>query len=229
MIQDKIKKQGVIAGISLLIMALLAGFAFGYAHKTLVGDSPDLTFASLVANQSLFFAELAAWTLIFITDIIVALALYFFFRKASRQMSALTAAIRIVYTLILGIAIVQLFNIIPLLATDKPQHITEVATQLQLFERLWSIGLIIFGLHLIGLGYLSLKSKEVPVILGYLLYFGGLSYVFVHLSRQLQLLNADVVGSAEQLLALPMALSEILLAFWLIYHGFRKNKVAAKG
>ncbi|MCW0483055.1 DUF4386 domain-containing protein [Gaoshiqia sediminis] len=224
---NKEKKQGIIAGISLVIMAIVAGFSFGYAHNNLVTDSPENTLNNLIANKSLFFAELSGWSLILITDLIVAIALYFFFSKTSKQISTLTASIRIIYTLILGIAIVQLFKIIPILSSGNPISdeltISETASHIQLFEKLWSIGLIIFGLHLIGLGYLSVKSKSVPGLLGYLLYFGGISYTFLHSSRRLSLFNTNILDSVENILALPMALAEILLAFWLIYNGFRKS------
>jgi len=225
--QNKESKQGIIAGISLLIMAIAAGFSFGYAHSNLVTDSPEITFANLVADRSLFFLELSGWSIIFITDLIAAIALYLFFRSISRKISMITALIRIVYTLILGIAIIQLFRIVPVIASDYPfssqLSISETESHLRLFEKLWSVGLIIFGLHLVGLGYLSVKSKSVHWLLGYLLYFAGLSYTFIHLTSLLSLFDTKVINSVENILVLPMALAEILLAFWLIYNGFRKS------
>lgn len=220
--RKKEKKQGIIAGVSLIIMAIAAGFSFGYAHSNLVADSPEVTLQNLIANQSLFFAELAGWTVIFITDLIVAIALYFFFRSASKQISMGTAIIRILYTLILGIAIFQLFRIIPVLSSANPDSF-EVASHIQRFEKLWSVGLVVFGLHLIGLGYLSVKLKPVSKLLGYLLYFGGISYTFLHGARHLGLFDVQILNSVENILALPMALAEILLAFWLIYNGLKKT------
>ncbi len=227
--QHKEKKHGIIAGIALVLMAFIAGFSFGYAHNSLVTDSPEITLQNLIAGKSLFFAELAGWGIIFILDIIVAIALYFFFRSTLKQISLITAVIRIAYSLILGIAIVNLFKIIPVLSINNLLSnkliVSESYSHLQLFENLWSIGLIIFGLHLIGLGYLSVKSKSVHWILGYLLYLGGISYTFIHTAQQLSLINSEVISSIEKILVLPMTLAEMLLAFWLIYRGFRKSSV----
>lgn len=220
--EKKEKKQGIITGISLIIMAIAAGFSYGYAHSSLVAESPEITLQNLAANQSLFFAELGGWVIIFITDLIVAIALYFFFRSTSKQISLLTAFIRIIYALVLGIAILQLFKIVPVLSSANPDG-SEISSHIQLFEKLWSVGLVVFGLHLIGLGYLSVKSKSVPKLLGYLLCFGGLSYTFLHGARNLSLFQVQTLNSIESILALPMALAEILLAFWLIYFGFRKS------
>lgn len=230
--QYKEKRQGIIAGIALLIMAIVAGFSFGYVHSNLIVDSPEIIVKNLIVNKSLFYAELLGWTIIFITDLIVAIALYFFFRSVSKQISMITAFIRIVYTLILGIAIIHLFKIVPILSldniiTDQPAF-SDTLSNLQLFDKIWSIGLIIFGLHLIGLGYLSIKSKSVPKLLGYLLYFGGISYTLLHTSIQLSLFNTKTLNTIENILALPMALAEILLAFWLLYNGFRNSSSKIK-
>ncbi len=224
--QNKEKKQGIIAGIALVIMAIVAGFSFGYVHNNLIVNSPEITLKNLMANKSLFYAELFGWSLIFITDLIVAITLYFFFRSVSKQISLITALIRIVYTLILGIAVIQLYKIVPILLSDNNPTdqlvYSEIFSNAQLFEKLWSVGLIVFGLHLVGLGYLSNKSDSVPKLLGYLLYFGGISYTVLHTSTQFSLFNTKILKTIENILALPMALAEILLAFWLIYNGFRK-------
>ncbi|MCF8379678.1 MAG: DUF4386 domain-containing protein [Bacteroidales bacterium] len=225
--QNTEKKHGIIAGIALVFMAIVAGFSFGYAHNSLVADSAEITLQNLIANKSLFFAELSGWSVIFILDVIVAIALYYFFRSTSKQISLLTAFIRIAYSLILGIAIVHLFKIIPILSSNNSLSndliVFEMYSHLQLFEKLWSIGLIVFGLHLIGLGYLSVKSKSVHWVLGYLLYLGGISYTFIHAARQLSLFNSEVISSIENILILPMTLAEMLLAFWLIYNRFRNT------
>lgn len=152
----------------------------------------------------------------------MAIAIYFYFRSTSKQISLITAFLRLVYTFTLGIAVIQVIKIIPLLSADNtvPDTSEIVTSYFQKFEKIWSLGLVIFGFHLIGLGYLSVKSKSVPRFLGYLLYFGGVSYSFLHGSRQLGLFDVQTQKSIENILAPPMALAEILLAIWLIYNGF---------
>ena len=91
--KNKKKKQSLVAGFSLVIMAILAGFSFGYAHTNLLADSPEITLQNLLSGKPLFYAELAGWSLIFIADLTVAIVLYFFFRKTAKQLSLLTAFI----------------------------------------------------------------------------------------------------------------------------------------
>ncbi len=228
--QNNEKKYGLISGISLIIMALAAGFSFGYVQNSLLLDSAELTYKNLLNHRLLFFAGLSGWVIIFITDLIVAFALFRFFRTTSGQVSKLTAVLRIIYTMILGVAIFQLFSIIPGLSVNstgtESSTANEVVMHFQQFEKFWSLGLIIFGLHLIGLGFLSVKSPSVPVILGYLLYLAGISYSLLHTLKQINLSDADFIIIIENILSVPMALSEILLAFWLIYKGIKKERIS---
>ncbi len=213
------KRAGLIAGISLIVMAIAAGFAYGFAQNKLVNVSAEIMRQNLLDNQSLFYAVLAAWTVIFATDLLVAKTLNTVFRNTNRRISAITALIRIAYTLILGVGILQLSSLVPLLNGHEIK--VEVRLPFALFERIWSFGLIIFGFHLLGLGYLSVKSSFVPKFLAWLLYFAGLSYVLIHFAKQMAMVEPQTIVTAEAILALPMAAGELILAFWLIYNGFR--------
>lgn len=221
------KTQAIVAATYLIIMAVSAGFAFGFAHPNLLSDSPEATLQNLLSSSFLFYGEILAWIIILIADLAVAVALFKFFRATAKQLSLATAAVRIVYTIILGVAIWQLFRIIPLILWDPGSTDMAVASQVvqhfRAFESIWSAGLIIFGLHLLGLGYLSLRSKVVPKVLGWLLYIGGAAYIFIHASRQMEWFTQEAILSMETWLSLPMALSELLLAFWLLYFGYRKE------
>lgn len=218
------KNAGLIAGFSLIVMAIAAGFSYGFVQNKLVHESAKITLQNLAENKNLFLAGLAGWIVIFTTDLIVSGALYLFFRNSRKRISAITAIIRIVYSLLLGFAIFQLFSILPDLTNTEAA--TKISLQFASFEKIWSIGLIVFGFHLIGLGYLSIKSKFTPNILAYLLYLAGVSYVFIHVSKQFALFNQHIIASTESVLALPMALGEILFAFWLVYIGLKKAKRA---
>jgi hypothetical protein len=170
----------------------------------------------------LFLAGLAGWIVILITDLFVSGALYILFRDSMKRISALTAITRVIYSVVLGLAIYQLIDIIPLI--QQVGTSLEISLHFESFEKIWSAGLIIFGLHLLGLGYLSVKSGFVPRLLAYLLYFAGISYVLIHAAKQFALLSQGAISSAESILSIPMALGEILLALWLIYKGLKRKK-----
>jgi hypothetical protein len=218
----KERKAGLIAGISLVIMAIAAGFSYGYVHNKLVNESAEITMQNLIENKLLFMAGISGWIIIFITDLLVSGSLFIFFKNRMRRFSLLTAITRVIYTLVLGAAVFQLISMLPLLKSGVDS--SEIVLHIVSFERIWSAGLIIFGLHLIGLGYLSFKSRTIPVVLAFLLYLAGAGYIVIHMAKQFGLFSHSVISSIENIMALPMALGELLLAVWLIYLGLKKQK-----
>lgn len=216
------RKAGLIAGISLVIMAIAAGFSYGYVHNELVNESAEITMQNLMNNKLLFLSGLLGWIVIFITDLIVSGTLFIFFKSSMRRISLITSITRLVYTLVLGVAILQLISILPLLKDTGAS--SGISLHLASFERIWSAGLIIFGLHLLGLGYLSINSRTIPWALAYLLYLAGAGYIVINLAKQFAFFNHSVISSIENIMALPMALSEILLAAWLIYLGYSTSQ-----
>lgn len=219
-----LKRFAIIAGTSLLLMAISAGFAFGYAHSQLVmPDDAKATLQNLLNAKELFQAEILGWWLILVLDVIVAWALYHFFKSVNRSISALTAWVRLIYTIILGKAIGQLTNLCNLLKENQELSPQVVMEHFQSFENIWTLGLIVFGFHLIGLGYLALKSKL--RIWGILLIIAGFSYSLVCTLKQFQSLES-LAANLEMALSIPMTVGELGFAIWLLVRG-RKRKAAS--
>ncbi len=224
--QSSQRKSALVSGIFLVFMAAAAAFSYGYAHGNLIAvHDAAATYHNLLVSRFLFAAELTGWIIIFLCDIIVALALFLFFRETDRKLSFLTASFRIVYAGILGIAIYQLIAILPLVLHD-PASAGESLVMMHLgsFERIWSGGLILFGIHLLGLGYLSLRSEFVPRAFGWLLLFAGICYLLVHSAKTFTNGYEGSIETAEMILGLPMAIGEISFAIWLIIKGGKPAK-----
>lgn len=223
------KTPALTSGISLIIMAIGAGFAYGWVHQSLVTVSAVNTFENLAQNQALFLGGIIAWGLIFITDLIVSVALYILYQSAHKKAAGAMAILRIVYTALLGLAILQLVKVYPLIRdtgsfspADEVQMVARLVAQ---FEMIWSAGLIVFGMHLAALGYAALKSAFTPRIFSYLLYVAGFSYTLIHGMYRFAQADPNLVQTLEQVLTLPMALGEMLFAGWLIYFGYKKRAV----
>ncbi len=223
-INTNLNRFALIAGVSLLLMAIAAGFSFGYAHSQIVvlGDA-NTTLQNLLMSKGLFQAEILGWCLILVLDVIVAWALYQFFKRVNKSVSALTAWIRIIYSIILGMAIAQLMNICSLLTETNQVTAQIVMEHFQSFENIWTLGLIVFGFHLIGLGYLALKSKL--RFWGILLIIAGFSYSLVCILKQFQSLES-LAANLEMILRIPMTVGELGFAVWLLVGG-RKRQAAS--
>jgi hypothetical protein len=221
------RKIAITAGISFLIMTIAAGFSYGYAlGKLFVLKDAGATVSNIIASPILFRISILGFLIILICDVIVAWALYVFFKQVNKSLSLLTALFRLIYITFLGIAILNLVFIL-LLINDTFLSKSFEPNQLQLqvmlyingFKSIWSIGLVIFGLHLLGLGYLVFKSSYIPKIIGFLIIISSLCYITTNLLNLLVPMYVNYKDIIETILSLPMAIGELLLAFWLFIKG----------
>lgn len=218
------RKYAVLAGWSLLLMAVTAGYAYGYVHGNLIVPNDAIhTLSHLQKDTNLFGSEIMGWLIILITDLLVAWSLYRYFQQVQSTVSLLTGWVRAFYSVVLAVAIWQLVIVWQLLHTINPSA-EEVMNRITTFEQYWSLGLIIFGLHLVGLGYLSIKSSSVPNWIGWLLYLAGISYSALNLAKAFASGSTEIIITIEMILAAPMALAEIGFAIWLVWKGGKTTK-----
>jgi hypothetical protein len=204
-----------ITGYSLLLMAIIAGFAFGFVLPKVFNPSQlDIVQSNLADNLQLYNWMLLAILLVLLLDILVSWTLYMYFKNDNRKIALLSGILRIVYTVIFGTSAFYLTkNLNPTETNDEI-----IINNFQLFQSIWSAGLIIFGIHLLLVGILMKLHNPMPKILWYLALIAGISYVIVHFLK-LTLSQSDIVINLEMILALPMAIGELGLAVWLIIKG----------
>jgi hypothetical protein len=76
------RKMALIAGFSLIIMAIAAGFAYGYAFQNLYVATDDAaTLAKLKQSPFLFRLMIFLFTIVLLLDVLVSWALYFSFGR----------------------------------------------------------------------------------------------------------------------------------------------------
>lgn len=219
------RKSALIAGISLLLMAVVAGLSYGYLHGNLiVADDAQATLENLKTSTGLFYTEIFGWTIIFLLDAVVAWALFHFFAKTNRGLAFLSSFLRVIYTAVLGIAIYNLPKVLTLINKHFAQvnvegPATEVMNYLNSFEDIWSKGLILFGLHLMILGYLVFKADFVPKVWGVLLVIAGVSYTYLHGMHAFFPHMKEQLVMIESILSLPMIVGEVGFAIWLVVKG----------
>ena len=228
-----IRNSAIIAGLAILTMAVAAAFSFGYVHNSLViPGNPEATIHNIQTSIPLFKAEIFGWIFILFCDVVAAWALYIFFKNENPEISLLSAGLRTIYAAILGIAIFNLIRIQNLLdgsttTLSEPTN-QKVMFFLESFEITWSFGLIIFGFHLLLLGYLALKANDIHPFWGILLLFAAVSYVGVHSSKILLPELENQIKMVEMILSLPMTVGEVGFAIWLMIRGGKTRKFASK-
>ncbi|MGC4192071.1 MAG: DUF4386 domain-containing protein [Thermomicrobiales bacterium] len=140
------RRAGAIAGISLLLMAVISMFSIIVTEM----DSP---------SPALLRVAVVGWMIVVFMDIVVAWALGIIFRPVDAPVSQLAAWLRLAYSAVF------LVGISFLSAGDR-----------EAFHHLWDRGLFLFGMHLLLIGWLAWRSQWLPRWLGVLVSVAGLGY-----------------------------------------------------
>jgi hypothetical protein len=221
-----LRTAAIVAGLGLLLMAILAPIVnFGILPNLVIPGDAKTTVENIMASAGSFRIGIVLFLIVAILDVVVAWALYILLKPANKSLSLLAAWFRVIYAAIFAIALTNLLNVLQLLngadylkAFDVNQLYAQVMLSLDAFRSGWDIGLAIFGLHLLILGYLAFKSgyasKWLGILLGILLAFAGLGYLadsfgkFLLPNYTLSIAQFAFVG-------------EVLLIFWLLWRGIK--------
>ncbi|MGA7098585.1 MAG: DUF4386 domain-containing protein [Acidimicrobiia bacterium] len=217
------RRAARIAGVSYLAMFLLAIFANFVVREGLIepGNASG-TVANIRESIGLFRLGLAAFLAIFVLDVVIAWALHVIFRDVNRDVSLVTAWFRLIYTALLGVALVSMFQVLQVLGGESlgfltsTQVNTQTMIELSSFESTWLIGLVAFGIHLAMLGVLISRSGLVAKALGYVLFAAGMAYVLDTLARGMLADYEAVAGVFLVAVAVPSMIGEGWLGLWLL-------------
>lgn len=214
-----------VAGYSLLLMLPLGIFSFVFVLQEVVvpGDAAA-TASNIAASETLFRAAIGGFAVVAVLDVVVAWAFYFLLAPVHRGLSLLMAWFRLVYAAILGAALADLLNVVKLLsdpsyaAALETGHLHgQVMTLVQSFYDGWGLGLLIFGVHLLLLGYLFFKSEYIPRVISVLLIIASLGYL-IDAFGQILLPGYNISVSSFTFVG------EVLIIFWLLFRiGQRKS------
>lgn len=215
------RKFAKITGYSLLIMAIAAGFSLGFAFpKFFKQIQLQLAQTNITQNLPLYKQMIAGLIIVFTLDLVVSYSLYKYFKNDHKNLAIFTNLLRIVYTILFGNAIFYLSKNIVVTNNDF------ILENHQLFQTLWSIGLIVFGLHLLGVGLLMKLHKLIPKALWILTIIAGFSYTIIHFIKTFFPHLTELIDTLNMVLLLPMTLGEIGLAIWLIIKGGKTKKLS---
>jgi hypothetical protein len=106
------RQISVAAGASLLVMALIAGVAYGYLYPAIyLPDDVNQTLYQVQNWPSDLRLLVFFFTIILLLDVLVAWLLDLFFRPFNSALSRLSAWLRLMYAAILGVALLPLIGI----------------------------------------------------------------------------------------------------------------------
>jgi hypothetical protein len=179
------RQIALVAGFGLLLMTVAIILAEVVAMADIIVDgNAAVTVENIIIQQSRFRFGIAAFLVVAILDLVVAWAFYVFLKPAKDNLSLLAAWSRLVYTIILGLALVNLYIASQLpgsadyLSAFEPSQIQAQAMFLiQAFRDTWDVGYVFFGMHLFLLGIVAFRSGFIPKTIGVILVLAGISYL----------------------------------------------------
>ncbi len=229
------RPAALIAGIGYVLLFGLAIFANFFVREGLVvADDPATTAANIAESNTLFRLGLVAFLAIFLIDIVVAWALHLVFRDGNHDLSLVAAWSRLVYTVFLGVATIFFFQALAYYDTPAVAGAIGVAERnahalvgLELFNTTWLIGLAAFGLHLVVLGALVVRSVGTPTWLGPTMIVAGAAYLVDTVAHTVLANYADHADVFLVMVSVPSVIAEGWLGLWLLTRAGRRQPASA--
>jgi hypothetical protein len=210
-------------GLLYLALAVLGMFSAMVLESLVVPDDARATADSLLGSRWLFGASLVTWLAVVALDVALSVTLYLLLRPVSHTLSLLAAAFRLVYSAVLAAVLLNLFDASLLLTgTQRAAGLGEQQRQamalasIDSFSTGFLLALVLFGVHLVTLGFLLHRSRYVPRVVGVLLVAAGVGYVVDSLAG---LFVAGHGGLVSAVLLAPAVVGEVGLTAWLLLRG----------
>lgn len=202
--------------------------SFQVLPKLFVAKDAAQTSLNIVAHQGLFGAAIIAFLLNFMGDTVSAWGLYLLLRPVNASVSMFIAWLRLVYVAVGLAAVLNLVTAYRLLtrpdvvtALGQGQLHAQVQVALGAFNSQFAFSLIIFGVHLILLGWLVYRSGYMPRWLGVVLAITGAGWSVMEAGPYL-------LPKVDLGFLFIASFGEMLLLVWLIGWGTRLNEPTAE-
>jgi Domain of unknown function (DUF4386) len=214
-----------VAGVTYLICGMAYSFARNDVRGKLVVDGDAAATAqNILAHESLYRLGFAAEIISAVCYVAVAVLLYDMFKPVSRSLSLLAAFFSLAGCSIQALS--SLLHLAPLvvlggeryLGVLKAEQLPALALMLlELRAQASSIYMVFFGFYCLLIGYLIVRSRFLPRILGVFMAIAGLAYQTFLSPPLAEYLFPHVVAPAG-------ALGELSLILWLLAIGVNTER-----
>lgn len=224
-------KYARTAGLLYLLIAIAGGYSIGYVpSQILVAGDAKATVNNIMSQQGLYLSGIAGDTIVIIFEVILTAMLYQMFKRVNGTVAMLAAYARIGMTIVMGI---NLFNyLLPLAIIEGPGYLSSFSQEqlnaaclflLDAHQYGVYIWQIFFAIHMVGLGYLIVKSGYYPKFLGFLILIGSIGYIGDSI---VNVTGADSLTIIINILLTVAVAGELGFTFWLLIKGVNKEKLA---
>ncbi len=219
-----------MAGLLYVLIALIGPFAIMYMPTTVFtfGDAAANA-ASMAENSGLLRLGILADMAIIVMEIFVTAIFYALFKNVSGSWAAAAAYAR------LGMIVVMVMNLInylmPLFILEGGEMFAAFTLEQQqalalMFVEMHEFGVyawqVFFGVHLVALGWLIIKSGYFPKIIGAMVLVGSLGYSLQAVEKFV-VPGQDLLVLAVNGLLIVVSLGEVALGLWMLIRGLNRK------
>jgi len=224
-----LRKAALIAGFGYAVI-FLGGLGFFLISNLRVAGDAAATATNITASESQLRIGVASVIIVLAADLVVAWALYVFLKPVNESLSLLTAWVRLVYVAVAASAMVNLLAVLQLLsgaddlaAFQTGQLTAQAMLFLEQYDYGFNVGFVFFGLHILGLGYLIVRSDYIPRVLGVLLIIASVGYFIDSFASFFSSDYANNETLFVVFVAVPAIIAELSLTVWLFIRGGKRR------
>jgi len=226
------RRIALVAGIGYLFIFVTGIFANFFVIEGMVmpGD-PAGTLRNLQANPTQLRIGVLSFIIMVVADLLLTWALYVLFRPVNAALSSFAAMFRLVNVAIFGMALSHLMSVLTLTGAmgnigASPAGYVQVAVMRSVtaFQHTWLIGLLFFGIHLLALASLAVRSGSIPRFITLLLAIAGGGYLTDSIA-QFMLADYDAYKTIfSTMVIVPGVLGELSFTIWLLAKGMGRKR-----
>lgn len=228
---DPIDRKARIAGAWYLLVVIAGPFVLLYVPgKLFVAGDPVATVENIRAHEALFRAYIGVGLAGQLAFVATALALYRLLQGVSRELSALMVILVLLET---PLALMASANRVATLsfvrggellaAFDRPQREALAMLLMEVDRQGVLVSEVFWGLWLLPLGLLVVRSGFLPRVLGLWLLVNGIAYLVISGTALL----APEHQKAVFTISTPVLFGEMALMLWLLVFGARVRRSGA--
>lgn len=212
-------KAARTAGGLYLAIAVCGAFSIGYVPMQIVAGDGTTSSANLLANQSLFQLGVLADSAVILFELAITAILYQMFKAAGPKMAMAALISRAGMIGVMGINL--LLWVMPYILLTKPTgwDTEQIHAMVQFCFEAHAMGVFVwqlfFGVHLLALGWLILKSDVVPHLLGRGLFIGAFGYLIQGIAK-LAFVDVAAINYTFIALLVIVTISEVSFGIWLL-------------
>jgi hypothetical protein len=210
------QRSARLTGLAYLILAVSGIVGFLLIRRQLyVQDDAMRTAANLVTHEGLARLGIAADLVTVLSQALAAVGFFLVFRRVNSAGAASITAFGLVNSVVVLVATAFSATALQVALRGRLTSASDALMLYDLNAATWNAGGLFFGLWLIPMGWLTLRSGSMPRALGWILVVGGIGYV---LSTFVNFLAPGASGVAGAL-PLPATVGEVWMVAYLLIKG----------